>query len=160
MTEFKSFAAFAAHLERLAIAGPEVTHHIADKAAEEIQKTAKGMIGEYQGAIGPYPAWEELADRTQQERARLGFSENDPGFRTGEMQKSVERTVIDAEAAIGSNDQNLVWFDIGTSKQPPRAVLGAAALHSRERVGAIIGKTMFAWLAGMGWRKPRITSGD
>jgi hypothetical protein len=157
MTEFKSFAAFAAHLERLAIVGPEVTHHIADKAAEEIQKTAQGIIGEYQAAIGPYPAWDELADRTQQERARLGYSENDPGFRSGKMQKSVERTAINAEAAIGSNDQNLVWFDLGTEKQPPRPVIGPAAIHSDVRVKTIIGKTMFAWLAARGWRRPRIS---
>jgi len=160
MTEFKSFAAFAAHLERLAVSGPEVTHHIVDKSAEEIQKTAQGIIVEYQPEIGPYPAWEELADRTKQERARLGYSENDPGYRTGEMQKSVQRTVEKNEAAVGSDDPHLVWFDLGTPNQPPRPIIGPAAIHSRERVGMIIGKTMFAWLAGMGWRRPRITSGD
>lgn len=159
MKEFKSFGAFAAHLEKLAAIGPEVTHHIVDKSAEEIQKTAQGIIGEYQPGIGSYRAWEELADRTQQERARLGYSENDPGYRSGEMQKSVHHAAENNEAAIGSNDPHMVWFDLGTPKQPPRPVFGPAAIHSRERVKIIMGKTMFAWLAGMGWRKPRITSG-
>ncbi len=156
MKEFTSFAAFAAHLERLAVMGHEVTHHIADKSAEEIQKTAQGMIGDYQPAVGPYVAWEELADSTKAERARLGFSDNDPGYRSGEMRKSIERTVQGTEAAVGSNDQHLVWFDLGTPKHPPRPVLGPAALHSRERVGSYAAKTVFAWLAGRSLRHPRL----
>ncbi|GAA7757459.1 hypothetical protein RN01_22570 [Cupriavidus sp. SHE] len=155
MKQFNSFGAFAAHLERLAAAGPAVTHHIADKAAEEIQKTAQGMIGDYQEAVGPYPKWEELADSTKEERARLGFSENDPGYRSGAMQASIERTVHGSEAAIGSNDQHLVWFDLGTPNQPPRPVLGPAAIHSEGRVKKIIGATVFAWLTGRGWRRPQ-----
>jgi hypothetical protein len=153
MKEFKSFGAFAAHLERLAAVSPEVKHHALDKSAEEIQSTARGMIGEYQAAIGPYPAWEELADSTQAERARLGYSENDPGYRSGAMQRSIERKVEGSDAVVGSNDQDLVWFDQGTVKQPPRAVLGAAAIHSRPRVMRIIGETVFAWLGGRGWRR-------
>lgn len=160
MKEFSSFGAFAKHLEKLALEGPAVTHHILDKSAEEMQKTAQGMIGEYQDAVGPYPAWEELADSTKAERARLGYSENDPGYRSGEMQRSVQRHVEADEAAVGSNDQHLVWFDQGTTKQPPRAVLGAAAIHSKPRVTKIIGTTMFAWLAGRGWRRPKLTSAD
>lgn len=160
MKEFKSFGAFADHLVRVAAESAEVKKHILDSSAEEIQKTAKGMIGEYQGGVGPYPAWEELADSTKAERSRLGYSENDPGYRSGEMQRSVQRHVEGDEAAVGSNDQDLVWFDIGTSRQPPRPVMGPAAIHSKPRVQKIIGLTMYAWLAGRGWRRPRITSVD
>lgn len=158
MREFKSFGAFALHLERLAATSGEVKHHILDKAGEEVQKTAQRMIGDYQQAVGPYPAWEELADSTKAERSRLGYSENDPGFRTGEMQRSVQRTVSSEEMAVGSNDPHIVWFDQGTPKQPPRPVFGPAALHSMDRVKTIIGATAFAWVAGAGWRKPRLTS--
>lgn len=158
MKEFKSFGAFALHLERLAATSGEVKHHILDKAGEEVQKTAQGMIGDYQQAIGPYVAWEELADRTKAERSRLGFSENDPGFRTGEMQRSIKHTVSGEEMAVGSNDQHIIWFDLGTPNQPPRPVFGPAALHSMDRVKTIIGATAFAWLAGAGWLKPRLKS--
>lgn len=158
MKEFKSFAAFAAHLDRLAVASAEVKHHMLEKAAEEVQKTAQGMIGDYQGAVGEFRAWEELAESTQAERARLGFSENDPGFRTGQMQQSIQRSVGDSEMVVGSSDQHLVWFDQGTSNQPPRAVLGPAAIHSEKRVRKILGATMLAWLAGRGWRRPQISA--
>lgn len=160
MKEFKNFGAFANHLARLAATSGEVKHHILDASSREIQQTAQGMIGEYQGAVGQYPAWEELADTTQAERARLGYSENDPGYRAGAMQRSVARHVEREEAAVGSNDQHMVWFDLGTSKQPPRPVFGPAAIHSKPRVMKVIGTTMFAWLAGRGWRRPRITNGD
>lgn len=160
MAEFKSFGAFAAHLERLALIAPVVTHHLADKAAEEIELTAKGMIGDYQKSIGPYPAWEELADSTKAERSRLGYSDNDPGFRSGEMRDSIGRKVEAADAVVGSNDKHLVYFDQGTSKQPPRPVLGPAAIHSRDRVRKILGETIFAWVAGRGWIRPRKVSGS
>lgn len=158
MKEFKSFGAFALHLERLAATSGAVKHHILDKAGEEVQKTAQGMIGDYQQAVGQYPAWEELADSTKAERSRLGYSENDPGYRSGEMQKSVQRTVSGEEMAVGSNDPHIVWFDQGTPSQPPRPIFGPAALHSMDRVKTIIGATAFAWLAGAGWLKPRLKS--
>lgn len=156
MREFRSFGAFAAHLERLALEGHEVKHLALDKATEEIEKTAKGMIGDYQSAVGPFVAWEELADSTKAERASLGFSDNDPGFRSGEMRESIKSTVEDSEGVVGSNDPHLYWFDLGTPKQPPRPVLGPAAMHSKERVGRILGTTLFAWLAGRSWRHPRL----
>jgi hypothetical protein len=154
MKEFKSPGAFAKHLVALASVSHEVVHHMVDKSAEEIQKTAAGMLGDYQDAIGPYPKWEELADSTKAERARLGYSDNDPGYRSGEMKRSIGRAVNGSEATIGSNDQHLVWFELGTSKQPPRPVLGPAALHSKERFNEFIGKTTRAWICGMGWRRP------
>ncbi|CBJ38336.1 putative bacteriophage-related protein [Ralstonia solanacearum CMR15] len=158
MKTFNSFGAFAAHLAKLAETGPAVMHHALDLSAAEIQKTARGMIGDYQPAVGPFPAWEELADSTQAERARLGFSENDPGFRTGDMQASIQKIVDGHTAAIGSNDQHLVWFDQGTTNQPPRPVFGPAAIHSKHRVESLIGRSIFAWLAGRGWRRPSIAS--
>ncbi|WP_458763568.1 hypothetical protein [Cupriavidus basilensis] len=158
MKNFTSLGAFALHLEKLAAAAPAVVHHIADASAGEIQKTAQGMIGDYQQAVGPYPAWEELADSTKAERAQLGFSENDPGYRSGAMQRSIASSVEGGDAVVGSNDPHIVWFDMGTPTQPPRPIFGPAAIHSKPRVQKIISSTVFAWLAGRGWLRPRVKS--
>ncbi|MCA8385370.1 hypothetical protein [Burkholderia multivorans] len=153
MKQFKSFGAFATHLDKLAVASREVKKHMLEQAGKEVQKTAQGIIGEYQEAVGPYPAWEELAESTQAERARLGYSENDPGYRSGAMQRSIQPHVQDTELVVGSNDQDLVWFDVGTVKQPPRPVLGPAAIHSTPRVLGMMARVTFSWLAGVGWRR-------
>nr|DAT37695.1 MAG TPA: virion morphogenesis protein [Caudoviricetes sp.] len=158
MKNFSSLGAFALHLEKLALEAPAVVEHVTDASAAEIQATARGMIGDYQQAVGPYPAWEELADSTKAERSYLGYSENDPGYRSGKMQRSITRSVEGSEAVVGSNDPHLVWFDMGTPTQPPRPVLGPAAIHSEPRVRKIIGTTTFAWLAGRGWLRPRLKS--
>ena len=155
MQEFNSFGAFATHLVKLSASSHEVVSHVTDRSAEEIQKTAQGMIGQYQQAIGPYSKWQDLADSTEAEKARLGYSVDAPLLRTGEMKNSIERTVHGYEAAVGSNDKNMIYHELGTSKIPPRPVLGPAALHSKPRIEKIIGLSVFAWLAGRGWRSPR-----
>jgi hypothetical protein len=153
--EFSSPKQFAAHLVRLAAESHEVMHHAVNLSAEEIKLTARGMIGQYQEAVGPYPKWEDLADSTEAEKARLGYSVDAPLLRTADMQKSIEQKTVGAEAAIGSNDQKMIWHELGTEHIPPRPVLGPAAMHSKDRVTHLIGKTVFAWLSGKGWVRPR-----
>lgn len=153
--EFRSPKAFAAHLVKLAAVGPAVVHHATELAAHEIEGTARGMIGHYQDAIGPYPKWEELADSTEAEKARLGYEPDAPLLRSGEMQESIQHQAVGGEAAIGSNDPKMVWHELGTESVPPRPVLGPSAMHSRERVEGMIAKTAFAWLCGAGWVRPR-----
>ena len=153
MREFKSFGAFAAHLVKLASTGQEVTHHMVKAGAEEIKKTAQGEIGFYQTDIAPYPDWAPLADSTEAEKVRLGYEPDAPLLRTGEMKESIEATVEKNEAVVGSNDEKLKYHEFGTEKMPPRPVLGPAAHFSSPRILAQFGKTTFAWLAGMGWRR-------
>jgi hypothetical protein len=153
--QFTSPKQFAAHLVKLAAIGPAVTHHAAELAAREIQATARGMIGQYQDAIGPFPKWEELADSTEAEKARLGYPADAPLLRNGAMQESIGHHTVGNEAAVGSNDPKMIWHELGTEHIPPRPVLGPSALHSRERVAGLVGKTALAWLAGRGWARPR-----
>lgn len=155
MKEFGSPKAFAAHLVRLAAESHEVMSHAVKHSADEIKDTAQGMIGQYQDAIGPYPKWEDLADSTEEEKARLGYPLEAPLLRTGGMQKSIGATTEGTEAAVGTNDPIMVYHEFGTEKMPPRPVLGPAAMHSKERVTKFIGKTTIAWLAGRGWLRPR-----
>ena len=53
-----------------------------------------------------------------------------------------------ADDVIGSNDDKLVYFELGTEKQPPRSVLGGAAAEKTEEISKIVGETATAWLVG------------
>ena len=136
----------------------EMEHRALEKAAVVVEKRAKEKIGEYQDQAGPFIAWPELADFTKEDRLRKGFTENDPGLRTGEMRDSIEHTVIDNEAHVGSDDDKLVWFELGTVNQPPRSVLGGAVVDEMDKIIEIVGESAVASLVGEGVnnRKMRI----
>lgn len=119
-----------------------------DRAAERIQASAKEKIGEYQAANGVHGAWPQLADSTKAERVRLGYTENDPGLRNGAMRNSIKRETKGLESVIGSDDQNLVWFELGTEKQPPRSVLGAAAYENLGEVTKLVGGAVVTGIVG------------
>ena len=128
----------------------EMERHALDKAAKVVKKRAKAKIGEYQEQAGPFIAWPELADFTKEDRVRKGFTENDPGLRTGGMRASIEHTVIGSVAHVGSNDDKLAWFELGTEKQPPRSVLGGAVVEEMDKIIQIIGESAVAALVGKG----------
>ena len=148
MREFRSFGAFAAHLERLAIVGPEITHLMVEAGAEEIAETARGEIGFYQTDIAPYPSWAELSPEYEKSKVAAGFEPDAPLLRTGEMKKSIKASSEGNEGVAGSNDKVLEYHEFGTDKMPPRPVLGPAAHFSRPRIFSMMAKTTFAWLAG------------
>src|SRR3954447_9438245 len=128
----------------------EMEHRALEKAAKVVEKRAKEKIGEYQDQAGPFIAWPELADSTKEDRLKQGFTENDPGLRTGGMRDSIEHTVINNEAHVGSNDDKLVWFELGTEKQPPRSVLGGAVVDEMDRIIEIVGEEAVLSLVGEG----------
>src|SRR4051812_36859265 len=111
----------AAKLGEIALQQHEMEHHALEKAAVLVERRTKDKIGEYQDQAGPFIAWPELADATKADRVRQGYSEDEPGLRTGEMRDSIVHVVADGEAQVGSNDDKMVWFELGTSKQPPRS---------------------------------------
>lgn len=139
MKEF-SLIGFATLLTELASA-KYAEHHALELASQIVEKEAKHVLGTYDYG------WPQLAETTKEDRVRKGFTENDPGLRSGEMRESIEHTVFATEAFIGSNDDHLVYFDIGTSKQPPRPVLLAAAIKKEDQVLDAIGRTMVAHLS-------------
>jgi hypothetical protein len=150
MKSFNSFAGLAAALSTAAFGVEEVNHSLLEKAAVIIEKSAKDKIGEYQNEAGQFVAWAELAESTKQDRERQGYSENDPGLRSGDMRDSIEHNANAHEAHVGSNDDNMVFFELGTVKQPPRSVLGGAAFEKAPEVVELIGGNLAMHLAGQG----------
>lgn len=155
MKHFDSFGAFAAHLTRLAAKAPAVMHHATDRAAAIIEERAKDEIGQYQPAVGPYPAWPPLAESTEARKASAGYPVGAPLLATGEMYGSVGRTVSGTEAVIGAEDPKIVYHELGTDRIPPRPVFGPAAFGARDTVRKLLGVTTAAWVAGNSWVRPR-----
>lgn len=134
--------------------GLEVSHAHHDgleRAAKVVEKQAKAYIGTYDAR----PVWPELAERTKSERSRLGFSDNEPLLRTGELRDSIEHTVShmpglvgDLEAQIGSNNQKAVWHELGTSKAPPRPFLEPAMKAKIDEILEVIGVAVHGHLSG------------
>jgi hypothetical protein len=125
-------------------------HEAMERAALLIENEAKKEIGHYQAGAGPFAGWAELADSTKDERVKQGFAENEPGLRTGEMRDSIDHVVGDREAVVGSNSENLERFELGTAKQPPRSVLGLAAVRKAPEVARILGMDLVQSLVGRG----------
>jgi phage gpG-like protein len=156
MKEFSSFGAFARHLAVTAALGEEVTHHIAEKSAEIIKQDAQAKLGHYQESVGPFPEWAELADSTKADRLAQGFTENDPLRRTGGLADSIQTQVLGNDAVVGSEDPVARWQEEGTERIPPRPFLGPAAFGAKRPISEMAGKTIIAWVSGLGWKRPQI----
>ena len=137
----------------LEFAAREVAIHTAANAALEriatkIEKTAKSEFGVYQPAVGAFDEWAELAESTQTERERLGFTPNDPLLRTRGLRDSIEHRVGDLEAEIGSDSDIMVYQEFGTERIPPRPVLGPAAERNHDAILAALGGAVVAGIIG------------
>ena len=108
-----------------------------------VEKEAKRVIGTYDYG------WPQLAQSTQEDRVRSGFSANEPLLRTGEMRDTVEHTVQGHSGFVGSNDDKAVWQELGTSRGiPPRSFLGGAAAHKGAEVAEKIGEVVVKKIVG------------
>lgn len=146
MKEF-SLTGFAALLTELAVV-KDTEHHALEAAAVVVETEAKRVLGTYEYG------WPELAESTKAQRIAQGYPENEPGLRSGEMRDSIAHVTFSEEAEIGSDDEHLVFFELGTVKQPPRQVLGGAAMHKEAEIVDFFGRTMVAHLSGAALPKP------
>lgn len=121
------------------------THNMLEYAGQVVEDEAKRLIGTYDYD----PRWPELADATKKDRVDQGFPENDPGLRTGEMRDSIHHHVDRPRHTvhIGSDNDHLVWFELGTVHQPPRTVLKGALLNVSERLVHELGKQFHGYLS-------------
>jgi phage gpG-like protein len=136
MREFGSLKAFAAHIERLAVASPVTLHETVVVACRVVERKAKDLIGH------PQDQWPPLADRTIADKQRLGFTAKDdysPLLRTGDLRDSISFEVEGLKGVVGSTDQVMVYHEFGTKNMPPRSVLTLATVSSRKKLDAVFG---------------------
>lgn len=150
MKEFGSLAAFASHLVTLQASVALEAHRGLKEVAEAITITAKGEIGAYQQAIGPFPAWAQLAESTMADRVAKGYTPDDPLLRDGKMRDSVSNEVASLEAVVGSDSDIAVYQELGTDKIPPRPFLGPAVIHSHEVIKRVLGAALARGVLGGG----------
>jgi HK97 gp10 family phage protein len=132
-----SILGFVEHLAALSVALPMAEHKALETAAVIVEDTAKGYIGE------EHSWWPPLAESTLAKK-----NANTPLLETGEMRDSIEHTVGDKEAQVGSNLERAVFHELGTSKMPPRPFLAHAAYAKGHEVADVIGRTMYTHLIG------------
>ena len=148
MREFNSLASFALHLVKLEATEVLALHHGLKQVAEHIEKTAKDEIGYYQPAVGPFPAWQELAESTKADRMNKGYDPDEPLLRDGTLRDSIVHEVGGLEAVIGSKLDIALYQELGTEKIPPRPFLGTAAFISKKKIEKILGAAAVSGLLG------------
>ncbi len=155
MREFKDIASFLTYMRRMPAKLADANLHGLEKGVAIIAAEARTVIGEYQAGVEGFVGWAELADSTKDDRVRKGFSENEPGLRTGEMRDSIESAATFGAGVVGSQSEKLEWFDQGTERMPPRSVLGIAAVHKTDAAVDAAAGAVAAALAGLSGAFPK-----
>jgi hypothetical protein len=141
--DFQNFGELGSHLWR-------VSHSVDNAIAVESESLGLQVRNEVRGRFGTYQdGWPALAESTQHERQRQGFSPNDPLLRSGELQGAVEHQVtrtglfvgIQAGKALSDGaDAATVMaaqeFPSASSHIPARPVFAGVAYHLERNVHA------------------------
>ncbi len=149
-----SLIGFSEHLLKVSVAIAEGAHVGLEVCAKLIQKSAQAEIGEYQPAIGPFPAWADLSDATLSDKESKGFAVPYPLLRTGDLRDSIQYEVSAFEAIIGSTSPIAAFQEFGTNSTgwgagiPPRPFIGPAAYKNKENIIAILRSVLVIGFAG------------
>jgi phage gpG-like protein len=152
---------FIARLAKMSVDVAIGQHKALEAAAKSVERKAKSEIGTYQEAIGSFAGWDELMDSTKDDRVRQGYSEDDPLLRNGRLRDSISHETRALEAVIGSNEDVMVYQELGTDTIPPRPVLGPALLRKEDRIVKLLGNyTATAMLDGAPFSQIPTIDGD
>lgn len=100
-----------------------------------LEAGAKEFLQRAQAAIGTYEyGWPTLAESTLARK-----SADTPGLETGEMKASGGYEVHWDYAIVGFTDPKIAWFEFGTSRQPPRPVIGGTIDHHGQEIADKMG---------------------
>jgi phage gpG-like protein len=139
--EFHDIAHFLAHLAHVEVAVKVTEHHALEHACRIIEKDAKGQFGRYQGDVPPFGAWPPLAETTLKQHNDLGVGDT-PLLVSGYLRESISHEVEGKNAVVGSDDDVMVYQELGTDKIPPRPVLGPAGIKSGPAVAKLLGEAV------------------
>lgn len=146
--EFKSLGSLALHMASQEVALLASLHAALEKCAVKVETTATDEIGHYQSSVGPFPAWADLADSTEERKAKMGYPSDAPLLASGDMQKSITHTTHLLEAVIGSTDEKMIYHEFGTLKMPARPVMGPAVFRNKEYIRRVLGLATVTGLIG------------
>ena len=130
MQRFDSLEKFAAHLDIMALKVGIVPYETAALVAPVLAESIKDVFGKD-------PPLATLAQSTQIERARLGYSTNEPLVRSGSLRETVEHATEFNLAIAGSNDPVARYSEDGAPNRPPRPVFRIGAIASLPLVKRI-----------------------
>jgi phage gpG-like protein len=117
---------------------------------EALEALARIIAAECRRVIGTYElGWEQLAEATQEERARLGYPPNEPLLREGTLRDSIGHEIVEPGklAIVGSTSDIAVYQELGTSTIPARSFLAATAAQKGEAAAKIAGAIIAAAIA-------------
>ena len=133
--EFTSFAVFGLYLERMRRHTKDAILDATECAAQSVVDDIQGQMGTYQPQVGPFPEWEPLSDETMRRRAKRGINpENEPLLERGDLRDSYRVIRNGDEIALGSDAEYADAQETGTSRIPPRPVVGPAIIRVSEYV--------------------------
>lgn len=183
MKSFESISDFVAYLRRIQAMADLRMQRGLREAGSIVQEEARQSIGAYQGAAGPFAAWEPLARSTLEGftdrhghhhpgKEELGFAPPDnPLERTEQLKGAIELSTRRNLAVVGVPDEDVgdgspedpfrnlgevaYWTEFGTEKMPARSFLGRSLFVKEEEVVSIIGHTAAAAVAGEDYTPPR-----
>jgi HK97 gp10 family phage protein len=156
MKLFDNLADLAAELGAVAVESEEAERRGLEAAAKIIEKEAKASLGTDRNG------WPELADSTQIERARAGYSPNDPLLRSKTLQGAITHDVESAKRALVGvpgdtgevEPEGALVADVaadmewGTMRAPPRPFMGPAAMRKGEEAAHAVAGILTTHLKG------------
>lgn len=106
--------------------------------AEQVKQIAEAKFGIYQQAVGPYPAWQQLAESTLKKKTYYGAEGDEPLIGAAPnkiwpvaLKDTIEVTGSGLRATVGSADPLMAIHEFGVATEsrtiPPRPVLFPAA---------------------------------
>lgn len=120
-------------------------HEALEHAGKIVEEEAKRVIGTYDYG------WPQLAETTQAQREKLGYSPNEPLLREGDLRASISHYIDKPEHAcyVGSDSQIMVYQALGTSRIPPRDPIGGAARAKEHEVHEELRRSIYLRFLGM-----------